>query len=196
MAQMRRPNPNSPVVLVDMDGVLSGFETELASRAFALNPNIVFNAPRTNFYFSDDYPEHADLLKSIPREVGFFESLPVIDNALDGWQRIIDYGYLPRICSSPIGTEHCPGEKRRWLEQHFVPVFGSWVVEQMIITKNKAEHDGIVLIDDKPFIKGADKASWTHIVFDRPYNTESPQPRLMGWRDPNLQLLLDQFAKK
>lgn len=196
MTQMRAPNLDAPVVLVDMDGVLSDFETELANRAFALNSSIVFDAPRTNFYFSDDYPEHAELLKSIPRDVGFFESLPMIDGALEGWQKIIDYGYLPRVCSSPIGTEHCPGEKLKWLEQHFVPVFGSWVVEQAIITKHKADHPGIVLIDDKPLIKGAEGASWSHIVFDRPYNSASVQPRLMGWQDPNLQPLLDQFAKK
>lgn len=108
-----------------------------------------------------------------------------------GWGRILESGRLPRICSSPIRTNpYSEAEKLGWLEEHFAPVFGSWVVEQAIITSNKAACDGIALIDDRPKVEGADRAVWQHIIFDRPFNGYSPTPRLNGWDDGNLETLL------
>ncbi|HEU4914886.1 MAG TPA: hypothetical protein VFT16_05830 [Candidatus Saccharimonadales bacterium] len=180
----------APTVLVDMDGVLADFDQEIQSRLANRHPSIPI-APRSNFYIAQDYPEHVDLVRSLSDEEGFFISLPVVDNALDGWQRILSNGYTPRICSSPIRTnQRSRQEKLGWLEREFVPIFGKWVVDQAIIAKDKAAYDGIALIDDRPGLQSADTASWQHIIFDRPYNKQSRQPRLYGWKDSNLLHLL------
>jgi 5'-nucleotidase len=188
---MTKVNMEAPVVLVDMDGVLADFDQEIVNRLRARHPHIPILADRTNFYFSHDYPEHADVIRAMSDEEGFFDSLPMVNGALDGWQRILDGGYLPRICSSPIRTNpHSKKEKLGWLEKNFAPVFGSWVVEQAIITREKEKYPGIALIDDRPEINNAAKAAWQHIIFDHPYNQDSLQPRLYGWSDGNLLQLL------
>jgi 5'(3')-deoxyribonucleotidase len=185
------PSPEAPVVLIDMDGVLADFDKEILSRLGAGHPRIPIAASRTNFYIAEDYPEHTELVRAISNEKGFFASLPLVDNALHGWNKILEHGYAPRICSSPISTNpYSKVEKLGWLEKHFVPVFGGYVVEQAIITKDKDEYDGIALIDDRPEVRNTDRASWQHIIFDRPYNRASQQPRLYGWEDDNLLELL------
>jgi len=122
--------------------------------------------------------------------------LQTVDNALKGWQRIIDLGYNPRICSAPIrANPYCLTEKLGWLRRNFVPVFGHYVVEQAIITKEKHLYDGVALIDDRPEVAKSSEASWQHIVFNKPYNQNSKGVRLKGWLDDKLPSLLESATK-
>jgi 5'(3')-deoxyribonucleotidase len=190
-------NTNRPIVLVDMDGVLADFDAGIESQ---LTADILAAAPfssRTSFYIRDTYPEHQAVIETIHNAEGFFRNLPLIDGALEGWQKLIDLGYEPRICSSPLLSHmNCEEEKLAWLEEHFVPHFGQSVVENAIITRDKFSCDGIALIDDKPDIKRMDEACWQHIVFDHSYNQAAKSTlRLYSWNDPNLPNLLE-AAKK
>lgn len=184
-----------PTVLTDMDNVEADFDLEVSNRIALNHPEIPIVTDRKNFYISSDYPEHIELVRAISDEKGFFSSLPLMDGAIKGWARMIEAGYKPRICSSPISTNpYSKEEKQGWLEEHFVPTFGYWVVDQAIITKNKEEFEGIALIDDRPKLENADRATWQHIIFDRPYNKANTQPRLYGWNDSNLLKLLNAAA--
>lgn len=145
-----------------------------------------------NFYIADDYGEHAQLLRDIADQAGFFESLPLGIDALTGWQRLIDLGYHPQICSSPkLTNPYSEQEKLRWLRRHFVPHFGDWVADEAIITRDKHLFDGIALIDDRPEVRNSTEAAWQHIIFDKPYNQRSAAPRLRGWLDDQLPSLLE-----
>jgi 5'-nucleotidase len=183
-------------VLVDMDGVLADFDTEVLARMKERYPHIPQLPTRENFYVADDYPEHSELVRGLSNEQGFFDNFPVADGALEGWQRMIDLGYDPRICSSPITTNpHSTPEKLNWLNRHFAPVFGAYVVRRAIITRDKHLHDGIALIDDRPEVAHADEASWKHIVFDMSYNQSTvTELRLHGWHDDRLPDLLEMAA--
>jgi 5'-nucleotidase len=185
-------NPTSkPIILIDMDGVLADFDTEIATRVKNRHPHIALLETRDNFYFSEAYPEYKTLIRAISNEAGFFNSLPLIDHALEGWQRIIDLGYQPRICSSPIRSNpHSESEKRAWLQRHFGPVFGDSVATDAIITSDKHLFDGLALIDDRPEVRNTADASWQHIVFDQPYNQTVDKPRIHGWLDTNLAAIL------
>lgn len=188
---MKIAETEKPTVLIDMDGVIADFDFKLVALIEKRHPNINLKDIRTNFSLAADYPEHSDVMKAISDEAEFFESLPIVDGALAGWQRIIDYGYSPRICSSPISTNpHSKAEKLAWLEEHLAPVFGCLVVDQAIITKYKSECVGIALIDDRPEIENSNSAVWQYIIFDRPYNRKSPKPRLLNWGDQGLLQLL------
>jgi len=183
--------PKKQIVLIDMDGPLADFDGEVISRLKTRYPNIPILSTRKNFYISDDYPKHSLLLRSISDEKGFFESLPLADNALEGWQRVIDLGYHPIICSAPMRSNPFSNiEKLNWISKNLVPFFGQSVVDEAIITPDKHESEGIVLIDDRSELKDYKKAMWQHIVFDEPYNQDSKQPRLYGWLDNNLANLL------
>ncbi len=187
----------APIILVDMDGVLADFDQEVKNRLAIKHPDIPILDTRENFYISDDYPKHSLKIRAISDEQGFFESLPLIEDALEGWQRLLDLKFHPIICSAPIRSNpYSKIEKLNWLKKHFVPVFGERVVDQAIITSDKHLSDGIVLIDDRPEIMNSDAASWKHIIFDQPYNRDKiGQPRIIGWQDKNLSDILKPAVK-
>lgn len=174
-------------MLVDMDGVQADFDAEVLARIALQYPDIPLLTSRKNFYVADDYPEHTELVRSLSDEEGFFDAIPVAEGALEGWERILDYGYHPRVCSSPISTNPtCTTEKLQWLDRHFVPKFGESVIKEAIITKNKHHYDGAALIDDRPEVRNAAEASWQHVIFDKEYNRAAAGVRLVTWLDPLL----------
>ena len=176
-----------------MDGVLA--DTDRAARAFlkAHHPDIPL-VPRRSFYFHHDYPSdaHRAIIGAFHAQY-FFRDLPEIPGAIQGWQRIIDLGYEPRICSSPLlSNKWCEAEKLDWVEQHL----GMRARETAIITRHKEQASGMALIDDRPVIKHADQATWQHITFHQPYNQHVDTPlRLRDWNDENLPAILERAAQ-
>lgn len=193
--------PERPIVLVDMDGVLADFDTAFHETVREEYPHVLMIDPLPeppSFYASQAYPgEYQSALRSISNAEGFFARLPVIPGALEGWQRIIDEGFQPQICSSPIRSNpYSKAEKLGWLEEHMAPVFGSWVVETAIITNEKFRYDGVALIDDRPDMPNAAIAPWQHVLFDQPCNRYvETDMRLLGWSDPNLGSILRTTVK-
>jgi 5'-nucleotidase len=178
------------VVLVDMDGVLADFDAAVLDQ---LPPGIE-RVARTHFYISEDYQTHAKHVRDITSRADFFLDLPLVDNALDGWQRLIGAGYQPQICSAPLSrNSDSVRNKLAWLDRHFAPRFGDLVVSEAIIDKRKYRHGGLALIDDRPEVDTNDgQARWLHVVFDRPYNQDSTAAlRIRGWNDPDLEDTLE-----
>jgi 5'-nucleotidase len=177
------------VVLVDMDGVLADFDAAVLHRL-----PVTAHVARAHFYIAEDYPQHAAHVDEITHHPEFFRNLPLVDNALEGWQRLIDAGYQPRICSAPLSkNQEAAQNKLGWLRQHFVPRFGERVVREAIIDKMKSRYDGLALIDDRLEVDTNNgRATWRHIVFDQPYNKHSSAAlRIRGWDDPHLEDILE-----
>ncbi len=177
-------------VLVDMDGVLADFDGYILDNV----PQILTRIARRSFYLYEDYPDHRDVMYEISGQPEFFADLPVYDNALEGWQRLIDLGYDPRICSAPMSHNAQSFEgKRAWLRRHLVPIFGEQVLKRAIIDSEKFKYEGIVLIDDRPNPDTNNgQAVWKHVVFDQEYNQNSAAPyRLHGWLAPDLPDILE-----
>lgn len=182
-----------PIVLVDMDGVLADFSGAVIRHIQQLHPDITIPT-LAKFRVHHNFEE-----KSIQREIidyitseTFFRNLPLIDGALAGWQRIIDLGYSPRVCSAPIrANPWSEQEKRTWLAEHL----NADVAASAIIDRNKYLHNGIALIDDRTDLLHADQAPWQQILFDATYNQGSQTDyRLHGWNDPELGALLKRVA--
>lgn len=177
-----------------MDDVLADFAGATESFLREHHPDIHI-IPRSRFYLDKDYPEgvERDIIHNLHVSQHFFRDLPEISGATIGWQRIIDLGYEPRICSSPLlRNPWCEVEKLDWIEQHL----GSHARETAIITLDKALAVGTALIDDRPVIKNADKAIWKHITFNQSYNTDIETPlRLDGWNDENLAAILERTVQ-
>ncbi len=180
-------------MLVDMDGVLADFDGATTAYLVEHHPDIAI-AERNNFYYRDDYPDpaHQAIINQLHASRHFFANLPVIDGALEGWERLYELGYEPRVCSSPLHTnEWCEAEKRDWLGRHL----GRSVAMAAILTTAKHEYDGVALLDDRPTIRHADQASWQHVVFGASYNRGVPSElRITGWRDEALPDVLARAA--
>lgn len=174
-----------------MDGVLADFQKKLMEKLLAKHSESEIQAItslNTMAQFKDQY------LKSFAKQPGFYRSLEPVDGAIEGWQKIIDLGYQPIICSSPLRSNPlCEAEKRDWLRQYL----GDEVAEQAIIDKRKYLYDGFALIDDRTDTVIADDTSWQQIIFTQSYNQDDDYEfRLNGWHDPNLKATLDSCYQK
>src|SRR4051812_19152676 len=170
----------SRVVLVDMDGVLADFDGAVLEGL----PSEIERVARTNFYIVRDYPDHKAAVEAVYSHPEFFFKLKPIQGAVDGWQRLLDMGYDPRVCTAPLTLNEKSREgKTAWLEEHFVPRFGPEVIERAIFDKTKHAHGGLLLIDDRPDVDTNDgQATWRHVVFDQPYNRQCASAfRISGW---------------
>lgn len=187
-----------PDVLIDSDGVSAGFDQEVQRRVRERFPHIpLLDGTRRSFYVSKDYGEYEQEVRALSLEKGFFASLPLIEGVLEGWQRVREYGFEPRMCTSPIRSNpYSKQEKLQWIEAMLVPTLGREVLERAIVTSDKYLCDGIALIDDRPELENAQKASWQHVIFgDGPayaFNRHVKGPRLRNWRDKNLRSILEQ----
>ncbi len=171
-----------------MDGVLADFDRAVVEALQDAFPQLRKANARTEFQLRRAFPECEREIRKETQRLMFFRTLPLIDDAIDGWKRIEAAGFSPRVCSSPLpGSLLCSWNKRAWLRQYF----GTEAARRAIIDNDKAAHQGIALIDDRTDIAGSDQAPWQLILFDTSYNRHHDAPRLYGWRDPQLPALLD-----
>lgn len=149
--------------------------------------------PRSQFYVAHDYPE--DLrpgIEAVYNSPDFFENLEVIRGVHEGWQAMLDAGYLPRVASAPLGSNKSAIEgKIKWLDRVMVPHFGVGVVEDTIIDRDKWKYSALAIIDDNPVMRkgvdGIESAEWEHVLFGWPHLATVPMAtatfRLLDWYD-------------
>ena len=176
---------SSLVVLVDMDGVLADFDRAVIEALKPTCPDIRVSAHSHRLHRA--FPAYAEQIKTVTSARGFFSGLKPVQHAVAGWRLLAELGYQPRICSSPLAAHpDCEAEKRGWLAD----LLGEQAAFEAYIVRDKCSCPGIALIDDIPSVE-CEPSDWEHIVFDMPYNQQSPSARrLRGWLDPKLPDLL------
>lgn len=172
---------DTPVILVDMDGVIADLESAFWTRWAARHPGAPGRelAKVDEFYLEDQLPEPwADLAEPIRVQPGFYASFPTVPGAQQALNDMLAEGLEVFICTAPhLDNPTCASDKLAWLSTHIGP---GWE-RRAIITKDKGAVRGDLLIDDKPTIGSWWTPTWTQVLFDRPYNTGVPGPRLHSW---------------
>lgn len=166
------------LVLVDMDGVLAGFDEAviLALRRDYPHIPIVSMEQRREFHVSKDYPEeHRTVIRQIITKPGFFLNLPPLPSALVGIRQLSSMRHHVFICTTSITEfQHCVDEKFLWVESNL----GAHWTKKIIITPDKTLVYGDYLIDDKPEVTGLiNPPPWQHLLYARPYNQDVSRPR-------------------
>lgn len=182
-------------VLVDMDGVIANFEEPNNNIIRVHFPDVQIVSERAEFYFKETYKGHPEVVDTVEIECrlpGFIRTFPIVEGAIQGWRRILEAGYTPRVCSSPLENhDTIIDEKKEWLEEYIAPVFGAWVIDTAIFNRDKSNYDAIAMIDDRPTLRNIEKAVWQHIVFSRSYNKDiETNFRIEDWYDPVLEDML------
>lgn len=183
-------------ILVDMDGVLADFEggfLEIWQREHPDKAHLP-RQERKSFFLVRQYPkEFRSIIWDIILAPGFFASFPPIPGGLEAVQEILALGHEVFICSSPmLGNPTCASDKFNWIEARL----GRDWSARLILATDKSLVDGDVLIDDRPGMaeRGIQTPTWTHILFDQPYNRHlEEQPRL-DWSNWKEVLLNGQFG--
>ena len=175
---------NLSEILVDMDGVIADFEQAVLSRFQIQYPQKRFieKKDRKEFYIDHDYIAlgSSHLVKDIIETKGFYASLPLINGAKVALTEMEKKGYEVFLLSSPLQNyRHCVLEKYEWVKRNLGP---AWT-KKIILAREKTVVMGDILIDDRPNIVGADKASWKHVYFNQPYNAGYNKPRIKNWKD-------------
>lgn len=86
-----------------MDGVIAAFDASVKPTVTELYPKIALVRPHQEFYIHQDYAEeHHVAIEDIWQAQGFYRQLGVIDGATEVRNKIIELGFKPSICSSPI----------------------------------------------------------------------------------------------
>jgi 5'-nucleotidase len=198
-------------ILVDQDGVLAdfvgGLYTELKlfvpPAEFALLPD---PAKLTTFYVEDSIntgvPKLDQKLKSLIREIVdnfpyVFGRLPAITGAVKYVKLLAEKAAEMNIdviiCTAPhVENKTCHSDKASWANYRLGP---PWA-KNMIMTHDKTLVQGLLLIDDKPVIKGRIKPTWEHVVFGTSYNKDSKGFRVEGWSEETVNAILRRAQQK
>jgi 5'-nucleotidase len=174
-------------LLVDQDGVLSGFDQAVHAYLSSCFPpeQVIPLEQRKSFYYHGDYPaEMQVIIDELLTSPGFHVGLPVIPGSIEALYEMRDAGHEVSICTSPLTTSPtCASEKFEWVATNV----GSEWLNRLIITKDKTVVRGDILYDDKPEITGKMLPEWRHAVVSASYNMHIDTPyrvdSLVDWKN-------------
>ena len=175
------------LIIIDMDNSKVDFSTSFERKLRELLPEEAFEHWDSSKYWieeSIDKKYHQTISDMVCAE-GFFLNLEPMEGALQAIEEMRAENLDIIIATTPHpNSQFCINEKVAWVRKHL----GEDFVKRLVFTGDKTILHGTALIDDKPEITGHNQhPSWTHIVFDAPYNRHIETPHRLthwnNWRD-------------
>lgn len=177
-----------PIVLVDMDGPLADFDQLFFRRCRENGWSLDCERRQQRHRFATDHmPDERErrLAREMVNTPGWFADLPVTDGALAGLNALADVADV-WICSKPLeANPTCRDEKAKWLVEHF----GAQWERRLILAPDKSLVRGDILLDDAPKRRWFDRAYWTPVLFDAPFNRDWTDLPRWDWSRPVEELL-------
>ena len=183
------------VVLVDMDGVLADFDKRVLDLLSKHHSDIrlPWDEIRTGSFLKHAFVrEHAEAISETYKEVGFFESLPPISDAINAIREMQKEGFDVCITSSVLSLPAlCVAEKVRWVERHLGKAF----LQRLIMTPGQAYQAKSATTSTKGATSWAAamansgaatlferKIDWEHVYVEtpNPYSSGPSQPLATG----------------
>ena len=194
--QAGRTLSGDPVLLLDMDGVLTEWTPAVIAEAARIAEHIGYAGPLPRadqivqfnvdkcFAGTQRWLIHQAMVS--PGLYRFMEPMP---GSIEAVRELRAAGAQLLICTSPdLDNPSCADDKLRWLRRHH----GADVAAAAIITKDKTAVVGDLLVDDKPDIRGRFVPTWQHVRFTHRYNEGLPGLRIDRWEQwPDLLRLLE-----
>ena len=170
-------------IYCDVDGVLYNINKhalDIASREFGLTLEWELN---DDWWWQGkkmtDTPPPREYFEKLLDRKGFFLEGEPIKGAIEGVNKLRDYGFKIKFITSPHwSSDYMMNERTRWLERSF-PWFNK--SKDLIFTSDKTvcDKENRVLIDDYPH-----NLNWKdgiNICFSQTYNREYQGLRMNGW---------------
>lgn len=162
-------------ILVDMDGVLADIYPHFIAMEYR-ETGIQLDISKLDGILEEEAFPSFNKVVNTP---GFFRTVPVIPDSIDGLRYLNDK-YEVTIVSSATEFPNSLIDKHAWLSEHFP--FISW--KQIIFCGNKQHIQGDIMIDDHP--KNLLYFNGKKILFTEPHNTlinNKDFIRVHNWKD-------------
>lgn len=170
------PPKQKTILLIDMDGVIARwYEAVLAElKERCPDEDIPALEDITEYSVLKSFdPKLHSVLEDIMSTEGLYLRLRPYQEALDAMkdmQHECSEWLEPFICTKPphkYDLHLAHSEKVRWVTTYL----GDWWAKKVILTNDKTLVHGDYLIDDIPYLTGANQTpTWRHLLMDRPYN--------------------------
>lgn len=173
-----------PRILWDLDGTLFDWGQEwdaTLERRFAHLARIPRSHEQLSFNLNlglNDEERHA--VSEIMADPGFYARLEPFPGAVEAAKQASAYGFENFIATSPWWPNpSCLQDKADSVAKHL----GEDWLPRLILGSPKWVIAGDILVDDRPDIEHSDIAPWSQVLYDQPYNQNSPLPRIRDWGD-------------
>jgi 5'-nucleotidase len=169
-----------------MDDVIADLEARITKLWEELHPEepLFPNGRREKYYIGaslNDSERLSDIWHLL-HGPNLFSSLDPVEGSLEALDTMLSDGHEVFIVTSAgVSFPLAATEKYQWVKEHC----GEHMLSHLVITPSKFLVIGDILIDDKPELYREDEAKWEHVLFDKPYNQNSPKRRLtwQNWQE-------------
>lgn len=184
-------------ILFDLDGTVAHFDRRFHGLHVELFPNLSgiphYTEQMTFNIWLDRTPEEQDAIRTIMNYPGFYADLEVIEGSVEAVKEMEAAGHEVFFLSAPwITNPTCASDKYDWVEE----VFGEGWGNKLILAKDKTVVSGDLLFDDKEPIPHRERASWTQVYVDQPYNREAEGLRILSWEPDQWKPILEQIEEE
>lgn len=183
-------------LLYDLDGNIAHFDLRYDEYLDADYPHFshIRSANQKTFnLWADRTPDEQDAIRDIMNRAGFYKDMKPIDGAVDAVKEAQGMGHEVFFLSAPwITNSTCASDKYDWIEK----IFGEGWGDKLILAKDKTVVSGDVLFDDKDPIPHKERADWTQVFFDQPYNREAEGLRILSWEPDQWKPILEQIEEE
>lgn len=174
------PGAHLPVVLLDQDGPLAEWEPAMNHALLEIDPDfpVVHPDEWDEFYFYQSLPEHTETLHKAYRKPGFYRYLEPVPGSIEAVREMSEYVNVIVATRPMFENEFCESDKKWWLRKHH----GDVIARRSNYVHDKTLLRGKFIVEDhpSPAANGLVTPEWTQIVFDKPYNQDTPGLRILS----------------